>query len=158
MNHLEKKNHGAQARSGKKTPGPLRRRHILVVDDEAHFRFATGIALRRAGYTITEAADAEEALLLLTKAPGAAHFDLMLVDVQMPGMSGVELIEEIRGRGIGLPAFIISGFVDKRLAEELSRKGCKDLLHKPFEPAELVRRVTRLIEGAGAEEEYPCPA
>lgn len=133
------------------------RAHVLIVDDEPNFRFATGIALKRAGYRITEAEDAETALRLVTRpwlAPcgleepatigGAASvcpFDLLLVDIQMPGMSGAELIEEVRRRNIAVPVFAISAFADERLAGELKTKGGVELLPKPFEPGELVERI-----------------
>jgi CheY-like chemotaxis protein len=120
--------------------------HILIVDDEANFRFAAGIALRRAGYTVAEAEDAGNALLLMGNGEKGRSFDLLLVDVQMPGMSGIELIEEVRKRNIVLPIFVVSGFVDEALAREIDGKGCFALLHKPFEPGELVEKISMVLK------------
>jgi|WetSurMetagenome_2_1015567.scaffolds.fasta_scaffold573151_1 two-component system, OmpR family, response regulator len=132
--------------------------HILVVDDEPHFRFGTGLALRRAGYAITEAADGKEALLLLENSRETCPFDLMLVDVQMPGMSGVELVEEVRKQDGDIPIFVISAFLDKSLTDELSRQGCKDILHKPFEPGDLIERVFRVLSERKTRGNNSCPA
>jgi CheY-like chemotaxis protein len=144
------------------------RRHVLIVDDEPNFRFSTGIALRRAGYAITEAENAEQALSLITRAYGhdlslcqsgrPPSFDLLLVDIQMPGMSGVELIDEVRRRNIGVPIFVVSGFADKRLSDELRRRGCFDLLNKPFEPVELIEKVWTAINAHKNGGASPCPS
>jgi two-component system, NtrC family, C4-dicarboxylate transport response regulator DctD len=143
------------------------RGHVLIVDDEPNFRFSTGIALRRAGYAITEAENAEQALSLITRAYGLdlplcrpgrpPSFDLLLVDVQMPGMSGVELIDEVRRRNIGVPIFVVSGFADKRLSDELRSRGCFDLLNKPFEPVELIEKVWTAINAYRNGGAHACP-
>jgi len=119
--------------------------HVLIVDDEADFRFGAGIALRRAGYRVTEAADGKEALALLSKDEPGFRFDLLLMDVQMPGLSGVELIDEMKRKGISTPVFGVSGYADRALVEELCRKGCAAFMDKPFEPDELVEKIWHLL-------------
>ncbi len=131
--------------------------HVLIVDDEPNFRFATGIALRRAGYAITEAENAKEALRLILEVGKGQPFDLLLVDIQMPGMSGVELVSELNNRNIAVPILIVSGFADNNLMEELCTKGCIGLLQKPFDPGELIERVRSALNGCKNGGECPCP-
>jgi DNA-binding response OmpR family regulator len=121
--------------------------NILIVDDEPHFRFAAGIALKSAGHEVSEAEDGEKALNMILDR-GDHRFDLLLVDVQMPNMTGLELIDELQKRSIGLPVFVVSGFNDQALMNELHGKGCSDFLCKPFEPKLLVQKIGALLKRA----------
>jgi CheY-like chemotaxis protein len=121
-------------------------KRILIVDDEPDFRFSAGIALRRAGYLTEEAADGAEALNLIRSGKERSLFDLLLVDIQMPCLSGAELIDELRKRAIDTPVLIVSGFADTTLQDEFLRKGCTAFLAKPFEFQQLVRRVDEILK------------
>jgi CheY-like chemotaxis protein len=118
-----------------------RGRRVLVVEDNVEVgRFSTQL-LRDLGYETTWAANAAEALKLLNEYNG--QFDVVFSDVVMPGMSGVELGEEIRRLYPGLPVVLTSGY-SHVLAEE-GRHGF-ELLHKPYAVEDLSRvlhRVTR---------------
>jgi CheY-like chemotaxis protein len=120
-------------------------KRILIVDDEPDFRFSAGIALRRAGYSTEAVADGAEALKLIRSAKERSSFDLLLVDIQMPGLSGTELIDELKKRAIDTPVLIVSGFADTSLMDELLKKGCRAFLAKPFEFRELVRHVDEIL-------------
>ena len=124
---------------------PMKR--ILIVDDEAEFRFSAGIALRRAGYSTEEVADGGEALNLIQSGRGRIPFDLFLVDIRMKGLSGIELINELKKRGLGTPVLVISAFADATLLDEESfKKGFVTFLAKPFEFRELIRQVDEILE------------
>jgi phosphoserine phosphatase RsbU/P len=122
------------------------KKHILLVDDEAGFRFSAGIALRKAGYLVTEAANGREAydhirLGLAARDP----VDLVVTDIRMPGMSGLELMEELRSCGIRVPLLAVTGFSDRDLVRQLLSRGCPEFIEKPFQPDELVARVEKIL-------------
>ena len=121
-------------------------KRILIVDDEPDFRLSAGIALRRAGYLTEEAADGAEVLEAIQSGKERSLFDLLLVDIQMPCLSGAELIDELRKRAIDTPVLIVSGFADTTLQDEFLRKGCTAFLAKPFEFQQLVRRVDEILK------------
>lgn len=120
-------------------------KRILIVDDEPDFRFSAGIALRRAGYSTEAVADGAEALNIIQLKKEFAPFNLLVVDIQMQGLSGPELIDELKKRAIDTPVLIVSGFADAILIDELLRKGCGAFLVKPFEFRELVQRVDEIL-------------
>ncbi len=121
-------------------------KHILVVDDEREFRFSAEIALRRAGYRAEVAGDGTEALDKIAESEERKDpFDLIVLDIRMPRMSGVELMDEMGRRGIFVPVFVMTCFVEKGLARELNAKGCFDVIEKPFPPQELVGRIADLF-------------
>lgn len=128
--------------------GPTR--HILLVDDEVDFLFSASVALRKAGFRVSVAENGREALFnLLDSQKGTDPFDLLVVDIRMPGMTGVELINTVQRCGICTPFCAITGFHDRNLASDLERSGCLDVIEKPFEPEELVRRVKAILEFEG---------
>jgi len=122
-------------------------KHILIVDDEPAFRFSAGIVLRQAGYITSEAEDGREALsMICLKESSVAPFDAVLLDIQMPRMTGLELIDEVKAHGIDMPPIIlISGYADGPMVSDLEEKGYSSLLHKPFEPTEMVKMIDLVL-------------
>jgi sigma-B regulation protein RsbU (phosphoserine phosphatase) len=122
-------------------------KHVLIVDDEPHLRFAVAIALRKEGYMVSEAENGESAFeMILTRHRLASQYDLLILDIQMPAMSGIELIDELRKHDITIPVFAVSGFGDKALLLELLRRGCSEFLDKPFMPEEIIRRTRSILQ------------
>ena len=120
---------------------------ILLVDDEEGFRFSAGVALRRAGYRVEEAADGKEALRKILSARDAGYpFHLVVTDIRMPVMSGIDLIGALREHGVGTPLCAITCFGDRALVSELAGKGCTEYLEKPFEPEDLVQRIRSILQ------------
>lgn len=125
---------------------PAGKKSILIVDDEAPFRFASGVALRRKGYRVTEAGDGKQALEKVLEARERSDpFHLVVTDIRMPEMSGLELIDALKRYEVAVPVCAITCFGDKELVCELSRKGCRDYLEKPFEPEELVEQIETIL-------------
>jgi two-component system response regulator HydG len=116
--------------------------NILLVDDDRAFRFSTAELLRQDGYNVTAAADAAEAVAALER----TKFDLMLLDLRMPGIDGVALVEVLRQRGEGVPILMISGFGTVDAAVRALHLGADDFLTKPVEPDVLSARVAELLE------------
>ena len=119
---------------------------ILIVDDEPHFRFAASIALKRAGFDVQEASSGEEALTrFFNRHSNSTVFQLILMDILMPGISGVEMIKELNRRHVETPVLAVSGIADRDLIQELVHSHRVDLLKKPFEPKELIKKVKSIL-------------
>lgn len=114
--------------------------HILIVDDDDRIRTLLKRFLSENGYRTSAAADGGAARDLLT----AVDFDLLIVDVMMPGLSGFELTERVRAAS-DVPILLLTarGLAEDRI-EGLER-GADDYLSKPFEPRELLLRVASLL-------------
>lgn len=113
---------------------------LLVVDDDAHIREVMRFALEKAGHQITEAADGAAALAAFQRQP----FDLLVLDIVMPEMDGLELCRKIRALG-EVPIIFVSSRdeeLDRVLGLEL---GGDDYLTKPFSPRELSARVAAVL-------------
>jgi signal transduction histidine kinase/CheY-like chemotaxis protein len=125
-------------------PVEAMRARLLLVEDDEHARRFMERLLRRHGYELSVASCAEEAL-----AQTAAGFapEVLVSDVIMPGMTGVELARRLREERPRLPVLLVSGYLE----EVLERQGLdqtRDLLLKPFQPAEFIRRVReKVLEG-----------
>ena len=127
------------------------RKHILLADDEPGFRFSAGLALRIAGYRVTEAEDGMDALdgLIRLKEEGTP-VDLLVTDLRMPNLSGTELVDALRRHGVPVPVFVVSGCGDPEALRELSAAGCVEYMEKPFQPPELVERIRSILEANAA--------
>ena len=114
--------------------------HILVVDDDPRLLQLLKRYIRSAGYRVTGAGDAGQARALLTM----FRFDLILLDVMLPGESGLELTAEVR-RSLRIPVLLLSalGEADNRIAG--LEVGADDYLGKPFEPKELLLRIRSIL-------------
>jgi CheY-like chemotaxis protein len=120
---------------------------ILLVDDEADFRFSASVALRKAGCEVVEAADGNEAISRFQEFRRAGkRFELLLTDLRMPFLCGLELLEALRELGSDIPVIAVTGYSDDALRTDLMRKGCTEILEKPFEPGDLVNRVQKILE------------
>jgi PAS domain S-box-containing protein len=116
---------------------------VLLVEDEAATGRLVRVMLERAGYAVEVADGGEEALAMLAGA-GAA-FDLMISDVVMPGMDGVELVRRVREQWPTLPVLMTSGYPIDFLSEHGSAPADSDLIQKPFSSQDLVQRVRKAI-------------
>ena len=123
-----------------------RRPHILIADDEEGFRVGAAVALRRHGYRVTEAGNGGEALDKILSAREAGDpVRLVVTDIRMPVMSGIDLIDALREHGVDTALCAITCFGDQELVTELAGKGCGDYLEKPFAPDELVNRIREIL-------------
>jgi two-component system cell cycle sensor histidine kinase/response regulator CckA len=112
---------------------------ILVVDDEASIREATGSLLELHGYCVVLATDGKEALSAFLQHQGDVR--LVLTDIMMPKMDGLALIRSVRLLAPALPIIATSGLDQSQNAEELARLGVGQVLAKPFVPAQLLKAI-----------------
>ncbi|MGQ0647513.1 MAG: sigma-54-dependent transcriptional regulator [Gemmatimonadaceae bacterium] len=115
---------------------------ILVVDDDRAFRLSTCALLRGDGYVAEDAADGQAAVDALRR----SRYDLILLDLKMPGVDGLQLVEALRIWGYSIPILMISGFGTVDLAVRSLHLGADDFLTKPVEPDVLSSRVAELLD------------
>ena len=115
--------------------------HLLVVDDDARLRELLRRYLSDSGFRVTAAADASEARSNLA----SFAFDLAVLDVMMPGESGLELTRALRADG-RIPVLLLTAMAEPEDRINGLEQGADDYLSKPFEPRELVLRVRNLLQ------------
>jgi two-component system response regulator FlrC len=113
--------------------------NILVVEDDAPLREALGVTLECAGHRVTAVGDGPAALACIE----TAGFNLVVSDLRMEPMDGLQLLGEIRQRDPHLPVLLMTAFGDVDKAVAAMRGGACDFLMKPFEPQVLVQQVER---------------
>lgn len=119
------------------------RRHVLLVEDEPMIRRVAQVVLERAGHRVTAAGDGHEALAVLDRLGADDLPHLVITDVVMPGMSGIDLAHRIRDRHAGLPIAFASGYDQGLLPTDGPFAGAR-LLEKPYSPGVLVALVGEL--------------
>lgn len=119
---------------------------ILVCDDEPGMRLVLAGALEPAGYRVLPAEDGPRALdLIRTEEP-----HLMLLDMGLPGLDGLEVLSRAREARPRMPVLMLSGMADVESAAEAARRGASDYLYKPFRLEEVRAAVARALEAAFA--------
>lgn len=115
---------------------------VMVVDDESSIRSAVEQWLSLSGFEVQLFSRADECLAQLPK-----HFPgVILSDVRMPGMSGLELLAEVQRRDADLPVILLTGHGDVPMAVEAMRDGAYDFLEKPFSPETLLSSLRRALD------------
>jgi len=117
---------------------------IILVEDETLVREITARVLGRAGYTVLEAQDGEEALQMVRRHAG--HIDLVITDVVMARLGGLELARRVAGEQPGLPILLMSGYNSEEMPAD---DPTISFLQKPFTPNALLQTVSALLANAG---------
>lgn len=118
--------------------------NVLVVDDEGANRYSVCKTLQRVGYFVSEAANGQEALDHLTR----QHFDVVLTDIKMPGIDGVELLRRIKEQSPDAIVILMTGYASLSSAVEALRLGAHDYLIKPSTSQDIRQSVARGVERA----------
>jgi len=127
------------------------RRRLLIVEDDPTLRQALTFNLTREGYEVTSAADGEAAL----EAARSDRLDLVLLDVMLPGMSGVEVLRVLRREGIATPVIILSAKGDEIDRVVGLKVGADDYVAKPFSRPELLARIEAVLRRQRREADEP---
>lgn len=114
---------------------------ILVVDDESIIRESIGFILKKEGFVVEEASNGREALAMHRKSP----YDVVITDIEMPEMKGIELLEKIRRETPESLVVIITAFGSIETAVDSLRKGAADYILKPLNFDDLLHRIKKLI-------------
>jgi len=126
------------------TPTSDESAYVLVVDDEGANRYSVSKTLQRVGYIVSEAANGEEALEIM----GKQSFDVVLTDIRMPGLDGVELLRRIKEEAPDIIVILMTAYASLGTAVEALRLGAHDYLIKPSSSQDIRQSVARGIERA----------
>lgn len=124
---------------------------ILVVDDDDRLRELLARFLTDNGFVVATAANGSDALSHLA----VNRFDLMVLDIMMPGMTGMELARKLQEEGCHLPILMLTALSEMENKIEGLEAGVDDYLTKPFEPKELVLRIRAILRRARMKQEKP---
>ena len=116
---------------------------ILVVDDEPDMRLLLRMTLERSGFEVAEAESGEEAIEMAAD----ASIDLVLLDMNLPGIDGLQAVDGMRERGAEPPVILLTAASDASLPERAEAKGCRDVISKYVSSAELVVAIRAVLEG-----------
>ena len=119
------------------------RANILVVDDDESIRVGCAQVLTGEGYRVRTAGDGEAAMALWER----ESFDLVLLDLKMPGLSGMEVLDRLLASDPQVLVIIITGFATIDSAVRAIRAGAHDYVAKPFEAAHLLESVRKALRG-----------
>jgi DNA-binding NtrC family response regulator len=119
----------------------MAKKNIVVVDDEIEICKMLSIFFTQEGYNVTYFTDPEEALnAVMKKSP-----DLILLDIKMPKMDGIELCEKIKKKDKSIRIIIITAYGDVKRAVESMRSGASDLIEKPMDLKSLLKAVKECL-------------
>jgi len=125
---------------------PATKKHILLIDDDQLVLKTLANFLRPHGYNVEPVESGEEAL----KKASTSHFNLIITDIRMPGIDGIETIKRLRELNqkqnkLMTPEIIITGYADTEKEKEAERLGIKDYIYKPFMTNEFISKVEKRL-------------
>ena len=127
------------------------KRRVLIVDDDPEFRKAMGRMFERSGYDVEIAGDGQEALKEISN----KTYDLIISDLRMPKLDGVELMGEIRRRGLVTPIIFLTAYGEVESYMDLMNLGAFEYVNKPVKSQEILDVARRAIEAHGISGQVP---
>ncbi len=124
---------------------------ILVIDDDDNVREIFKMQLESDGFKVMEAKNGEEAIALMQLGSNLLQVGLIICDIRMPKVNGVEAIEYLKKNAPSIPIVVVTGYPDAKLAVSLLKKGVKDYLVKPVEKEKLLEKVREVLS---SEQEF----
>jgi CheY-like chemotaxis protein len=133
-----------------------RKPHVLLAEDELYVRLTVSFALEEAGMEVTAVDNGARALEHLEgTALQERPVDLLITDLQMPCMTGMELIRRLREKGLKVPILVLSAWATREMLARIRELWSVDFLEKPFEAKDLMVRVNHLLQTPCAAEPRP---
>jgi two-component system, chemotaxis family, chemotaxis protein CheY len=120
---------------------------VLVVDDEESIRSLLRMTLMQAGYDVEEAEDGGKAVEVLNWGDNPLMVDVIICDIRMPRINGVEAIAYFRAQYPSLPVIVLTGYHDEQLANVLRQQGVVEFLEKPAEREQILSSVAQAVAG-----------
>lgn len=126
---------------------------ILIIDDESDVRDVLKFHLSEKNYNVIEAENGQEGIDLLKSGDNLTNVGVIICDIRMPKVNGIECIQYIRQEAPGIPIVVVTGFPDTQIAVNLLNEGVKEYLVKPVDKEKLVSTVEKLV-AAGKDVDY----
>lgn len=126
---------------------------ILIIDDESDVRDVLKFHLSEKNYNVIEAENGQEGIDLLKSEDNLTNVGVIICDIRMPKVNGIECIQYIRQEAPGIPIVVVTGFPDTQMAVNMLNEGVKEYLVKPVDKEKLVATVEKLV-AAGKEIDY----
>ncbi len=121
--------------------------NILIIDDEANLRNSLSRILHKAGMLVTTASSGEEALQRIA----AIDFDIVVLDLRLPDINGIELLQQLRNTSPRLPVIVLTGYGTMQTALDAMHLEATDYLLKPIQPDNLIERITMILKKRSIE-------
>ena len=126
---------------------------ILFIDDDRAGREVALFNLRKAGYEVVAASDGQEGIAAFSP----EKFDLVVTDVKMPGISGIDVLRRVRSHAPDVPVLVITAFGNVETAVEAMKEGAYDFIGKPFHRDQLLLSVGKPPAGWSGKSSAPLP-
>lgn len=136
----------SEFKSGFFVGGDASNGRVLIMDDETDIRKVVRMTLQKAGYDVLEAENGEKAIEVLNSGENRLLLDVIICDIRMPKVNGIEAIAYFRKNYPRVPLIVLTGFPDTDMATSLLREGVLDYLVKPVEGEKLKAAVARAME------------
>lgn len=124
----------------------MKTKQILIVEDDMTLIHSIAFTLKRHQYAVTAMHSAREALKAITTQNGERATDLLITDIQLPDMTGTELIDELARRDALPPTLVMTAYATDELFDNLRKKGVRACIAKPFDIKELVKMVSDQLQ------------
>ena len=118
---------------------------ILIIEDDLDVRDILKLQLEQGGHQVIEAKDGQEGIDLMKEGSNLLQVGLIITDIRMPKVNGVEAIDYIKANAPSIPIMVITGYPDTNLAVNLLQIGVKDYLVKPVEKKTLLSKVSAIL-------------
>jgi len=122
---------------------------VIVVDDDGSIRRALSEILKNEGYEVIPAADGTTALSITAR----RTFDLMFLDIMMPGYNGLEVITLMQAARPDMPIVAVSALSDQDIINQALLLGAREYVRKPFSPKQIAEIATRIVSGENGKED-----
>ena len=121
-------------------------KHVLVIDDESDILYSIRYFLVKKGYRVSTAENGSQGWQLISQSNGNSHhIDLIITDIMLPDINGLELIKKIKQQDIHIPVLAMTAMDSENLMTRLMLLGCMDYLIKPFTSNVLLQRINEVL-------------
>ena len=128
---------------------------ILIAEDEKYTRNTLTFVLENAGYQVMEAMNGQDVLNVILHLKSSAHpIALMILDVEMSGRTGWQVLDELRRSQISIPIILITGLIDEHMLQRIRDTYCLECLKKPFNPENVTTCVSRVLQKTQARSSF----
>lgn len=125
----------------------MEKKQILIIDDEDNLRAGVKIALKKHGYSVVDASDGYEGMRhILRSVSGNEIYNLIILDIMMPKMSGIDILEFMVHKNINIPVIVITGYMNYDIKCFCSTLNEVQILQKPFSHSELMEKIQLVFD------------